>query len=535
MIYSMTMGAIGFPVRDLSALSYANPLRWSPRRLSAAFAVAVAVGYLIWSPTAPDLAAQTAWAHLVRRSGLVPVFARWYEGIGTGSYSLLSPWFMAVLGVRVVGALSAASAIVLGAELLKATRRPRLGIAMFALCNATDLLCGRITFAMGLAIGTGAALALARKRTALATTLAVATCLTSPVAGVFLLVPAAALVLSDPSRRRVALFAAGGVVASLGLLHWAFPLSGYEPFTRELLIESLAIEIGAAVVPVGRFVRSTALLGAAAIIITYFVHTPLGGNVARLPVLIMPAAVVADVGLRRLGALVVAAILSIYPIAQAVSDISASYDGAAALPFTAGLAARLSNDPLAHSQRVEVVDSQTHWGATRLADAGISLSRGWLTQLDETDNPLFYGREPLNAVTYRAFLDRTGTGYVALERGAPLETGGQAEAALVRRGLPYLSPVWADEYWTLYRVANPHPLATGTASVVSTTDTGVLLYAEAPGWTHVDVNWSPFLKVDGGQVVRDGSQIWVNLDSAGLHNVRAVWPWASATPLPDAG
>ena len=532
MIYTMTVGAITFSARNSSALRYANPLTWHPRRLSFAFAAIVAVGYVIWSPTARDLAAQTAWAHLVHRSGLVPVFARWYEGIGTGSYSLLSPWFMAVFGVRFVGAVSAAAAIVLGAELLKATRRPRLGIAMFALCNATDLLCGRITFAMGLAIGTGAALALARKRMGLTAVLAVATCLASPVAGVFLLVPAVALAVCDPSRRKVAAAAVVGVVSALGVLHWAFPLSGYEPFTRELLIESLAIEIGAAIVPVGRFVRLTALLGAAAVVLTYFIHTPLGGNVARLPVLIMPAAVVADVGVRRLGSLVIAAILSIYPIAQAVSDISASYDGAAALPFTAGLASRLANDPLAHSQRVEVIDSRTHWGATRLADAGISLSRGWLTQLDETNNPLFYGREPLNASTYRAFLDRTGTGYVALEHGAPLETGGQAEAVLVQAGLAYLTPVWADDYWTLYRVANPTPLATGTATVVRTTDTGVVLYAQRPGWTHVDVNWSPFLKVDGGEVVRDGSEISVNLDSAGLHDVRAVWPWASATPRP---
>src|SRR6185437_12217599 len=141
---------------------------------------------------------------------------------------------------------------------------PRLGVAMFALCSAADLLCGRITFAMGLAVGTGAALALARRRTLLSTTLAVLACLTSPVAGVFLLVPAAALALSDPSRRKVAILAASGVVAALGVLHLAFPLSGYEPFTRELLIESLAIQIGAAIVPVGRFVRLSALLGAAA-------------------------------------------------------------------------------------------------------------------------------------------------------------------------------------------------------------------------------------------------------------------------------
>jgi hypothetical protein len=532
----MSVGAIEFATGAFGGAPRARrrPSAWPVRTQALGLGAVIAVGYLLWSPTAPDLAAQMAWAHLVHRAGVVPVFARWYEGIGTGSYSLVVPWLMAVLGVRLVGALSALVAVVLSAGVVRDSRQPRLAVAMFAVCNAADLLSGRITFAVGMALGTATVLAMARSRVVTATALAVVTCLASPVAGVLVLVPAAALIVCDTGRRRPAAGAAGGILAALAGLHFAFPLSGYEPFTRELLLVSLAIQLGAAAVPVGRLVRVASLLGAAGVLLAYAVHTPLGGNVARLPVLITPAAVVADVTLRRASVLVIGAILSIYPIAQTASDLTTSRDGTAQLPFTAGLAARLSNDPLAHSQRVEVVDARTHWGASRLADAGISLSRGWLTQADQTDNPLFYGRARLNADTYRDFLDRTATAYVAVEHGAPLDGGAVREAALIDENLPYLSPVWHDPFWTLYAVHDPAPLATGPATVLTTTDTGVVLDAQRAGLVDVDVNWSPFLRVDGGEVYRDGSHIQVQLDSPGVHTIRAAWPWASASPSPGA-
>jgi hypothetical protein len=184
---------------------------------------------------------------------------------------------------------------------------------------------------------------------------------------------------------------------------------------------------------------------------------------------------------------------------------------------------RLANDPIAERQRVEVVDARTHWGSVRIAYAGISVARGWLTQVDEVQNPLFYEAALLNANSYREFLDRTASGYVAVERSAPLDSGSLAEAALINHGLPYLSKVWSDPNWTLYRVKDPQPIAVGAAHVVRTTETGLILQAQTPGRVVLDICWSPYLTVTGGRVLRNGRDVVAVLTSSGEHIVSATW------------
>jgi hypothetical protein len=516
---------------QLSRRRWSTP-RW-PDRLSGfsvVLGLAIAVMYLIWSPNSPDLAAQTAWAGLVHRSGAVPVFARWYEGVGVGSYSLLVPFLMGLLTVRFVAAVAGLAAVLLVAPLLRESTRPRLGLAVFGVCTAVNLLSGRVTFAVGVAVGAGAAVMITRSRPLGAGLLAVLTYAASPVAAVFLLVLAGALVLTDPARRIASLSACAGVLGAAGVSHWLFPLSGYEPFDRGQLVICLIIQIGIAVVPVGARVRAGALLGAALIIGTYFVHSPLGGNVARLSVLLMPAAAVADLAVRRLAAQGVAAVLLIYPVTQTVGDVMASYDPSANPNFATALEQRLSADPVARKQRIEVVDASTHWGAARLADAGFSVARGWFTQVDEVQNPEFYKQGLLTAASYRTFLNRTASAYVAVERSAPLDEGSVAEAALISEGLPYLIQVWADPNWTLYRVADPSPLAGGQGQVVRLTDTGLVVDTRAPGVVDLDINWSPFLRVTGGTLARHGSTVAADLSTPGEHVVWATWPWGSHSP-----
>ena len=65
--------------------------------------------------------------------------------------------------------------------------------------------------------------------------------------------------------------------------------------------------------------------------------------------------------------------------------------------------------PLRADRRVEVVDTATHWPSTYLLPH-VALARGWERQVDETRNPMFYGRAPLTAQSYRGFLDRNAVG-----------------------------------------------------------------------------------------------------------------------------
>jgi hypothetical protein len=503
--------------------------RWQPFALG----LVVAFGYFVWRPATPDFGAQTAWAALVHRSGPVPIFARWYGGVPVGGYSVLAPVLMGTAGVAIVGALSGLVAVVASAPLFRLSRSPRLGLSVFAICVAANLLSGRVTFAIGLAAGVGTLLAVSRSRPGISLALGCLTCLASPVAGLILLVPLVAVAYCEPARRRGAIAAGVAVVVTTATLQWAFPLGGYEPFDRRLLLLSVVTQLAAVALPVGRVVRVAALVGTVVIVAAYCVHTALGGNIARLPFLVTPCAVAAQLAFSRRSAAIVSAALCVYPLSQAVSDLVISRDSSTMAAFTAGLARRLANDPIAHTHRIEVVDAGTHTGAVRLTDSGLSVARGWITQVDESDNPLLYGRAPLNAATYRAFLDRTASGYVAVEHAARLDQGARTESALIASGLPYLTPVWSDRYWTLYEVSAAAPVADGVARVVKLTDTGVVVQVTHPGLADINLNWSRYLTVDGGRVIRDGRTVTVDFRVPGQHTLRASWPWDRRSPIDE--
>jgi hypothetical protein len=172
-----------------------------------------------------------------------------------------------------------------------------------------------------------------------------------------------------------------------------------------------------------------------------------------------------------------------------------------------------------------VVDTATHWPSTYLV-RHVALARGWERQVDESRNPLFYGREPLNAATYRRFLDRNAVGLVALATGVSLDYGSTREAALIGRGLPYLRPIWGNDDWHLYAVSRPVPLVTPPAVVTSLDDTGVTLNAPRPGRYLVRLRWSPYLVVNGGKVKHAPNDlVAVTVAHGGRHRVHAQWKW----------
>lgn len=130
--------------------------------VAAVSAVLLGVAYLTLPPTGSDLAAQVARADFFAAHGLAPVDLRWYGGVQQFGYSLLSQPVMALLGVRVTGALALVAAATAFAALLVRTGvpRPLLGSLVGVLTIAGNLVSGRVTYGLGVAFGLGALLAL---------------------------------------------------------------------------------------------------------------------------------------------------------------------------------------------------------------------------------------------------------------------------------------------------------------------------------------------------------------------------------------
>ena len=89
--------------------------------------------------------------------------------------------------------------------LLRDSARPRAASVVFAASVLLNLFGGRITFLVGLAAAMLAVLALVRRHPWLAGAATVVSVLGSPLAGLFTGIVAAAVLVSDRSRRREAL------------------------------------------------------------------------------------------------------------------------------------------------------------------------------------------------------------------------------------------------------------------------------------------------------------------------------------------
>jgi hypothetical protein len=465
-----------------------------PWALALALSLALAGAYLAWSPPAADLSAAIYRSDLFARVGYTLRDNGWYavHGHYLLGYSLLSPALGALLGVRVLLALSALAASVLFgliAERAFGRNAGRVAAVLFALGICAELLSGRVPYDLGFALGLGAVLASLRGRLTLALALALLTSAASPVAGVFLalaflawgltswLDPAPAVTagaaatapshvpvgVGDPHRRGpVWPFAlVSGALLPIVVLALAFPEGGYEPFAPSAFWPALAgVLLIALLLPQGpltprarRVARTGAALYALALIGAFALATPVGGNAARLgPPLALPLLAGVLWERRRAALCLLAPALLYWQLNTPIGDLSLIAGQASASPsYYAPLLSELRR--LRHDAPtiVEVPLTATHAEAAYVAGHDrISLARGWERQLDTRYAALFY-RPTLSASAYRAWLRENRVLYVALP-DARLDYAGQAEGALVAHGLPYLREVWRSEHWRLFSV-----------------------------------------------------------------------------------
>jgi hypothetical protein len=493
-----------------------------------------AIAYLILQPPSADLAAQTFRADLFASHGFLLWNNDWYGGHYLLGYSVLFPPLGAALGPRLVGALAAVTAAGLFGVLARYRHgdRARLATLWFGAGTAAILFSGRITFALGVAIGLGALLALQRERPLLAAALAVLTVLASPVAGLFAALAGVAVMLAGDRRGGAAVAVAA--VVSIAALSLAFPTGGDEPFVFTAFIGVPLFAVAALLLlpPDERALRWGVAVYALVSIAAFVVANPVGGNMARLGALAAgPVLALGLAGRRPLALAVMTLPLLYWQWVAPVRDLSdAAGDPSVHSSYYQPLLAQLEHRTGGRPVRVEIPPTRNRWESDYVAPR-FPLARGWLRQLESGDIDLFTDGD-LTPAAYRSWLDRRGVSYVAVA-DAKADYLSTDEKALIRDGLPYLRPVWGDRHWRLYRVEHPTGLvsragdlrrpagrrerlsALGPASfTLLARDTGPLL---------VRVRYTRYWTVTAGNacVKRDGEWTGVEVRQPGTVSVAA--------------
>jgi hypothetical protein len=457
----------------------------------------LAACWLASGPATPDLAAQAHRVGVFAADGFAVWDNSWYGGHPLPGYSLIFPALGSALGARLVGALAAVGSAALFERLLPDHRRYRLATSWFAVGCVADLMIGRLTYALGVTAGLAAAVAITRRRPVLAAALGAVCAATSPVAGLFVALAGIAFAVVGRRRAPLATSAAAGTVVIV--LSRAFPEGGTQPFSASSFAVTAGVTLAAALAVGDRRLRVPLLLYAAAVVVSFLVASPMGGNVVRLgTAFVAPALLLAG---RRASRSRRAALVAILVVAAAWQWID---------PFTQ--AAHGWGDPSARADyyrpliravsaqggpagRVEVPFTRDHWETVFLA-RHFALARGWERQLDRRLNPLFYDKS-LDPDAYHRWLRANAVRYVALP-DVPMDGAGRAEAALVRSRPSFLVPVWRGPHWQLFRVRDPVPLATGAVTDVQLDQTGLRLTATRPGAIVARVRWSPYWTVVAG-------------------------------------
>jgi hypothetical protein len=488
-------------------------------------AAALALAYLIVRPPSADLAAQIYRTELFERAPFAIWNAQWYGGHHTPGYGVLFPPLASLLGPRLVGALACVAAAALFGALTTerwGADRARVGALWFGVATASNLITGRLTFALGVTVGLAALLALQRGRTRLAIVFAALTPLASPIAGLFLALVGLALARAD--RRKMGLAIAGvafGVAIAVSL---AFPEGGVEPFATSAWWPTLAT--AAAIFALApreeTALRTGAVLYAVGCLAAYVLSTPMGGNATRMGSLFGGPLLACALYRRRPAALALLVVPLLYwqwsapirDLAAAAGDPSvkeAFYN-----PLNKWLAAHV-----APSTRIEIPMTRNKGEAAHVAET-TPLARGWERQLDIKYNGVLYGAG-LTGTAYRRWLHHGAVQYVALP-AAKLDYSSLNEARLIRAGQSFLREVWHTSNWRVYRVLGSPGLVTGPATLRGSDSQGFTVNVSAPGDVIIRMRWTPYWSITRGRgCVRETPDgfTYLKADAPGIVRVEA--------------
>jgi hypothetical protein len=508
------------------------------RRLAAptALAAALIALWLIADPRTPDLAAQVYRVGLFRQLGFSVWDQRWYAGHHLPGYSLLFPPLGALLGIRLLGALSVLASVALFERIARRAYGPSVGLgaSWFAVAAVGDIWVGRLAFALGVSFALAATLAIMRGRAIAAGALAALCAAASPVAGVLLALAglSAAIARRSPSTARALAVAPAAVVGALALL---FPEGGVEPYPLLSFVATAIVVLAFlwALGPAQPLLRVGGSVYLIACVLCLLVHSPIGSNIERYGVLLAgPLLLCARP--RSTAALAVAlCAAATWMIWGPVRETLAVAEGQATSASYYAPVERFLAGRAAGPVRVEVPLTRSHWEAALLAPS-VSLARGWEKQLEERFDGVLLG-PGLDATAYRRWLQDEAVAYVALP-DAPLDSSSAQEGRLIERGLPYLREVFTSSHWRIYQVLTPTPLASGPGRLTSLGHDSFTLRALSAGTFTVRVHFTRYWTLTRGSgcvgPARDG---WTSVTARGRGTLLVVARFSLARALASGG
>jgi hypothetical protein len=478
--------------------------------VAAVVSTGCAVAMLIGPPTGTDLTAQQFRAAFATSHPLAAIDLRWLSGVQPAAYSVIAPYVQALLGVRLTGAMAAVASAVLLATLLIRWRAPRADWAAgwAAVGFVADVVDGRVAFALGVAVGLAALVAVpferaSRWRWVLPLVLAVACPLTSPVAALFLALVSAGWAL----RRRAVLSLSVAALLPLGVIGLAFPEPGRMPDTWHVVWPDLLAAAGVVVLCRGLTVRAVAACYGIAVFVIYLHPGPIGSNIERLAVLFTAPVLICCARLPRpllLAALVLVGWWSTRPVLTDLHDagtLAAERSAASQLVGTLHGMGPITG-------RIEVVPFLDHGESSTVA-AAWPLARGWERQVDVSRNATLYDGT-LTPSRYYAWLRAHAVQYVALGRGRH-DFGAQHELKLLAHPPAYLVPVHVDGEWTVWRVTGATPIVAAPGRLVSVAADSMTLSRPSTGDVTVNVHPNHWWHVSGGACIAGSSDAGITI------------------------
>jgi hypothetical protein len=452
-----------------------------------------AIAFLILRPGVNDLWAARARADASAHGVGLTYWFSWFSGASTpGSYSVLTPYLSRLLSSELVLALSAVALVGVCSILLRTTQHPVAASYLAAVTTCINLWQGRVPFVFGCALAAAALLALRAKRWGLGSVLAFVSLLGSPVSAAFLGVGLAAMWVSHTLPRRAMLppIATIGVGAVLIVIIFGNP--GPEPLTIGLAAGMCALMIAFLLARPPKAIRVTVYLSLAAVLAMSVVPNGMGGNFARFVWFCLPVAVLSMTPGRR------AYLATLSAIAVGIGSVGLFFDlrdaskPSSSVDFYTQLSAELDNLTQLPDYRLEVVDDGTHTASFALLGHA-TLARGFETQTDLLYNADIRTQFTLPPYVFRSWLDRNAVGYVAANLHPPKAT---AESDLILNHRPsFLTPVWHNVDWAVFRVVDPTPIVGLPATMISIDQAKMAVNIPCACAITVRTRWSALLTV----------------------------------------
>jgi hypothetical protein len=483
----------------------------------AVIAGALSALVLVVLPTGTDFAAHEFQRHFFIAHPFSLWNNLWYGGrYSFVTYSLLYYPLAAVAGIRVLAVLSMAIAV-LGLALAVGQRWGRSGrwaSRTFAIVSPLYLMTAGFPFALAAAFGAFAVLATRRPRWGIFLVLSALTAAASPLAFLLLALVVLAIGLGERRPRSwlwPALGVLGGITAVELVLNAVFASGARNPFPVRMLVEAaLFCAVISALtwpVPGARTARWLGIILGVACLIAFLVPSSLGEGVARFRFAALPLAVLA-LSLRRWRpaflSVAVIALAGVWHLGPLVSAVANGAQDPSGRPEYWRPAVQFLRSHVTPGYRVEAVDTERHWAANYLPEAGIPLARGWFRQDDFPQNAPLY--RTLSAAGYQRWLRQMAVRYVVLTDAEPDYTA-HGEAALLRSGRSGLRQVLSAPHITIFEVLKPRALVAGSghAQVVALAHDRLVLRA-TPGDYRVAIRFSPYWQASTGclRAGRDG-------------------------------